>query len=587
VTRLLLLLSLVSAVFAQDAAAIWKTLLASDPDPKKTAAIKDVTIARDRLRLVLRQGAVQLALPAGDVVFGASFQGRGVIEVDPPFEAEKNHLRLLTGKETLAMEFTEAVFLFNDGAERELSASWASGATATPRLIAERLENAEEQGNGILPRLLRGVLSADRKRTAFFLALLRTRDKGWIQASHDSLDPEEISVGRWGSWERHVGYDSWLSFPAGGRTVAQASQDPLAREDFLVRGYQIDATVTDSAELRATTRVTLDFRASGERVLVFDLDANLRLESVKLDGGAALPFFQPRDPRDRPESGDYVAVVLPESAAAGKALTLEFRYGGKRVIRKVGAGNYFCQSFGWYPTRPYSFAARAAFEMNFRSPKKYLLVATGSKTNDTVDGDQRFTSWKSDIPLAVAGFAFGDYKVHTEKAGNIEVEIYANREADDTMAMMRQATDSPMPSSPGGTRPPAAPVGSLSPAALAKTMGVEAANTLRLFENFFGPYPYKRLAVTNIPYSYGQGWPMLIYLSAVSFLDSTQRNAFGIRDHTQLTDFFRAHETSHQWWGHRVSWKTYHDQWLSEGFAQFSGNLYVQYRRNERSMSPG
>jgi aminopeptidase N len=36
------------------------------------------------------------------------------------------------------------------------------------------------------------------------------------------------------------------------------------------------------------------------------------------------------------------------------------------------------------------------------------------------------------------------------------------------------------------------------------------------------------------------------------------------------------------WWGHRVGWKSYHDQWMSEGFATFSGNLYVQYR--EKSM---
>ena len=29
-----------------------------------------------------------------------------------------------------------------------------------------------------------------------------------------------------------------------------------------------------------------------------------------------------------------------------------------------------------------------------------------------------------------------------------------------------------------------------------------------------------------------------------------------------------------------MGWKSYHDQWLSEGFAQFSGNLYVQFREN-------
>ena len=29
-----------------------------------------------------------------------------------------------------------------------------------------------------------------------------------------------------------------------------------------------------------------------------------------------------------------------------------------------------------------------------------------------------------------------------------------------------------------------------------------------------------------------------------------------------------------------MGWKSYHDQWLSEGFAEFSGDLYVQYRQN-------
>jgi aminopeptidase N len=129
---------------------------------------------------------------------------------------------------------------------------------------------------------------------------------------------------------------------------------------------------------------------------------------------------------------------------------------------------------------------------------------------------------------------------------------------------------------------PLGAIGTLTPAALVKTIGSEMANTLRVFEAYFGPYPYKHLAITNIPYSYGQGWPTLIYLSALSFLDSTQRHELGIREQTELTDFFRAHESSHQWWGHRVGWKSYHDQWLSEGFAEFSGNLYVQFRQNRK-----
>jgi aminopeptidase N len=41
---------------------------------------------------------------------------------------------------------------------------------------------------------------------------------------------------------------------------------------------------------------------------------------------------------------------------------------------------------------------------------------------------------------------------------------------------------------------------------------------------------------------------------------------------------FIAHETSHQWWGNIVAWRSYRDQWLSEGFAEYSGMLYAARR---------
>jgi aminopeptidase N len=109
-------------------------------------------------------------------------------------------------------------------------------------------------------------------------------------------------------------------------------------------------------------------------------------------------------------------------------------------------------------------------------------------------------------------------------------------------------------------------------------------NSLQVFENYFGPYPYGKLAVTNIPWGYGQGWPSLLYVSSITFIDSTQRHVlFGGRlsaaDQLNITDRFRAHETSHQWWGHVVGWKSYRDQWLSEGFAEYSGLLYLQLRQ--------
>jgi len=40
-------------------------------------------------------------------------------------------------------------------------------------------------------------------------------------------------------------------------------------------------------------------------------------------------------------------------------------------------------------------------------------------------------------------------------------------------------------------------------------------------------------------------------------------------------DFFIAHETAHQWWGQAVGWKNYHEQWLSEGLAQYFAVLFA------------
>ena len=46
-------------------------------------------------------------------------------------------------------------------------------------------------------------------------------------------------------------------------------------------------------------------------------------------------------------------------------------------------------------------------------------------------------------------------------------------------------------------------------------------------------------------------------------------------------EFFMAHELAHQWFGQAVGWKNYHEQWLSEGFAQYFAALYAKERRGE------
>jgi len=42
---------------------------------------------------------------------------------------------------------------------------------------------------------------------------------------------------------------------------------------------------------------------------------------------------------------------------------------------------------------------------------------------------------------------------------------------------------------------------------------------------------------------------------------------------------------AHQWWGHAVGWASYHDQWLSEGFADFSAGLFLQQMQKDQGPS--
>jgi predicted metalloprotease with PDZ domain len=101
-----------------------------------------------------------------------------------------------------------------------------------------------------------------------------------------------------------------------------------------------------------------------------------------------------------------------------------------------------------------------------------------------------------------------------------------------------------------------------------KQVATEISGAVSLFSRVFGPYPWGHLAATEIPAQHGQGFPQLLHLAWYSF--ETSRKG--------ITDAFIAHEVAHQWFGHLVGWQTYHDQWLSEGFAEYASAMYVEAR---------
>jgi len=564
-----------------DPQAVWNALAHPAFDPQKIARVSNLLITRDRVRILLDSGTIHFTQPVNGIVFGAVFVGQGRLQMGPPNQMEAQQLQLFTKEAEMNQGFSEAAFAFTDKTFEEIAekVQWGATGATNDDLFASRMQIDANNGGELLPLLFKSVMATDRAKGALFIADVKTSEHGWVEAKYDAWEPEEVSVGRWANIGAENIFDVWMSFPAGGRSSGQAFNVPLAKADYRIKSYDMDVRVTGSAELSANSKTSIETRWPGERVLLFGLDSNLRVEKVVNEKGSPLQFIQAREKKDRYQSyGDYVAVVLREPTQAKQEINLTFQYSGKRAVRSAGPGVFFPESYGWYPARLESrtagdeFADRSDWDIHFRSPKKFTPIVTGNKVSEDTEGSDTITEWKSDMPLAVAGFAYGDFRVYKEKVGDVEVQVFANREPDDDMAQIQRYAEARH-----------MPIGLLNPSNLAPTIGNEMGNALRTFINYYGPFPYKQLAITNIPASYGQGWPGLIYLSTLTFLDKVQMDELGLApDNPRLTQFFRAHEASHQWWGHKVGWKSYHDQWLSEGFAQFSGNLYTQIRDGQK-----
>src|SRR5205814_1667624 len=119
------------------------------------------------------------------------------------------------------------------------------------------------------------------------------------------------------------------------------------------------------------------------------------------------------------------------------------------------------------------------------------------------------------------------------------------------------------------------------PLARLNTVAADVSACFQYFAGLFGPPPLKVLTVSPIPGTFGQGFPGLVYLSTLSYLDPAERPAGARSDAAQtfFSDLMVAHEVAHQWWGNVVSSKSYQDEWLMESLANYSALLWLEKKK--------
>jgi len=550
------------------------------------ATVNNLILKRDANVFTLRSGEIYFAPPIEGRVTAAVFIGDGEMTLVPPTLIEKHSLSLFINAEQLTEQFSHLVLRFTDKTFGEVKASpkatMGTGGSQAAKAREyyrdnQQLLRKELRDNNEL-RILTDIYAPPR--AGFFGAFIPGKKHGKLIFLLDPLgiplvSPEEVALLSYGETDGGI----WNAFHLEDeyrQNTASSSEDHRL---FDITHHEIEGTIKGT-NIAASDRVTFRPLVPG-RVLSFNLYRTLRVSRVHDAEGKDLGFIQ----ESKDEDAD-LGILMPQNLEVGKDYTLTIQYSGGDALRDSGGGNFILiPRSSWYPNNSGTqFGDRALFEITFRYPKGFMFVGTGAAIEpDKADGSGMIAKWSSGkTELAVAGFNYGRFKKKEllDKDTGYNLEFYANQELPDEIRQV-QAQIERIERNGGRT---ATTLGAISTTAMADQALADAQNATRIYNAYFGKLPYTRLAMTQQPAGFfGQAWPTLVFMPYIAFIDTTQRTQLlGARGGTD--NFWRyvaPHEIAHQWWGHVIGWDSYHDQWMSEGFAEFSASLYVQFVRQD------
>ena len=554
-------------------------------NPARQLAARDLTISTEDFRLTLAEGAV-FPVEGEDGVTGLVLIGRGEMRFSPTPATEKGQLRIFSGSDVLVAPFEIALVRINPFDYKRSITGDLLPVAVDPRLLRRAQEFFTREGPKSFSLDLQD-LSRDMwyllPPVNDFLAEVQTRRWGLLTFARTGVQAEDITLFSRPRRRTISLYSSTAKLALRGRFY---TDEELMEYDVL--DYNIEAQVVPERQyITGRARLLIRIRTGGTNTLTLRLAEPLAVTNiVSLEYGRLLHL--------RVRNQNSIVINLPTTLTRDSDITLVISYTGRLPSQEVDREalrvssqsqedfplmqyepSYLLSSRSyWYPQNTVTEYATATLRITV--PPGYAAVGSGEPIGAAqevtlrdlvnVPSGKAFV-FRATEPLRYLAFVVSRLTRVAETSVGVPPESEGRPHRDPPRDRMTLGIEA-------------------NPRLLAKGRDMlgAAEEIMRFYTSIVGDAPYASATValveSDLPGGHSPGYFALVN-SPMPTTTLTWRNdpaAF-----TGFPDFFLAHELAHQWWGQAVGWKNYHEQWISEGFAQYFAALYAQKTRGDET----